>query len=92
MPSARSASAGIAARTRLDRETSLCLTMAPSLITPFSRATTFSASMPDKSTSKEGRASRCFRVGIRVMPPAMGVASESASKIARASARVVGRL
>src|SRR5690606_32607986 len=55
----------------------------PSLRIPLSSA------IPPRSTSSEGRARRCFRVGISVMPPARIFASSFAARAA-ASARLFG--
>ena len=41
----------------------------PSILMPFNSAT------PDRSTRSVGWANRCFKVGIRVWPPATTVAS-----------------
>src|SRR3546814_894086 len=65
--------------------------MAPMTSLPPSSRMPFRSLMPPRSTRSEGLARRCFRVGMRVMPPAMNLPSLAPASALTASSTEAGR-
>src|SRR5215813_4261986 len=91
IPPASWARAGMVFCTSAERATSACVVMAPIVMPPPSTFTPLSAAMPPRSTRSLGCASRCFSVGMRVMPPATILASLLPASRLAASAAEAGR-
>ena len=83
---ATSASAGIAAATSDEFATASWTVIAPTVTAPPDTWMPLSSATAARSTTSEGCARRCFRVGSRVMPPAISTASSPPATLAAASA------